>query len=107
MSGIITSILAYCNTVGQKILKSPGQKNSSNQINQFHAIFFDQIPTGKKFKTAKNAISRNKIFDLFDFTSFFAWTFLNFLARFFFPYLLLVGDFPISKLSPRVCNVPL
>ena len=34
----------------------------------------------KKFKTAKNAISRKK-FDLFDFTSFLAWTFFNFLAR--------------------------
>ena len=33
------------------------------------------------FKTAKNAISRRKSFDLFDFTSFFIWTFLNFLAQ--------------------------
>ena len=31
-----------------------------------------------KFKTAKNAISHKKNFDLFDFTSFFAWTFLHF-----------------------------
>ena len=37
----------------------------------------------KKFKTAKNAISRRKKIDLFDFTSFFAWTFLNFLTLFF------------------------
>ena len=35
---------------------------------------------GKSFKLPKNAISRKKI-DLCDFTSFFAWTFLNFLAR--------------------------
>jgi len=27
-------------TVGQKTLKSPGQKNSWNQINQFHDFFF-------------------------------------------------------------------
>ena len=27
-------------TVGQKILKRPGQKNSWNQINQFHELFF-------------------------------------------------------------------
>ena len=32
-------------------------------------------------KTAKNAISRKNFFDLFDFTSFLAWTFLNFLAH--------------------------
>ena len=36
---------------------------------------------GKKFKTVKNAISRKNFFDLFVFTSFFAWTFLNFLAH--------------------------
>ena len=36
---------------------------------------------GKKFKTAKNAISHKKFLHLFDFTSFFAWTFLNFLAH--------------------------
>ena len=59
---------------------------------------FDQIPffaiskmakwpnihfwTVKKFKTAKNAISHKKnLMDIFDFTTFFAWTFLNFLAR--------------------------
>ena len=54
-------------------LKKIQAKNSWNQINQFHEKkFFDQIPflqfkkwpkinfsTGKKFKTAKNAISRN------------------------------------------------
>ena len=62
-----------------------------NQKNQFKNFFFTKLHflqfqkwpkmnfwTGKKFK---NAISRKKIFDLFDFTSFFAWTFLNFLAR--------------------------
>ena len=38
--------------------------------------------TGKKFTTAKRAISRKEIYDLFDFTSFFANTFLNFLTRY-------------------------
>ena len=61
---------------------------------QFHEIFFDQIPFfaiskmaknqilkwEKVFKIAKNAISQKK-FDLFDFTNFFPWTFLNFLVR--------------------------
>ena len=32
-------------------------------------------------KNAKNVILHKKFFDLFDFTSFFARTFLNFLAR--------------------------
>ena len=64
------------NTAGQKIKKSPDQKNLWNQINQFHENFFltkfyflqfQKWPkinfwTGKKFKTAKNAISRKKIF---------------------------------------------
>ena len=40
----------------------------------------NQFLTGKKFKTAKNAISRKFIY-LFDFASVFAWTFLSFLAR--------------------------
>ena len=59
--------------------------SNSNQINQFHEkkIFltkfhFSQFrkwpkinfPTRKKFKTAKNAISRKIFFALFDFTSF-------------------------------------
>ena len=64
--------------------KSPGQKkNSWNQINQLHD-FFDQIPffAIQNFKTAKNAISWEFFFDLFDFTRFFAWNFLNFLARY-------------------------
>ena len=52
---------------------------------KFHFWRFQKGPkinfwTGKKFKTARNAISRKKI-DLFDFTSLFAWTFVNFLAR--------------------------
>ena len=65
------------------------------KINQFHEILFwpnsiflqfQKWPkiifwTGKMFKTAKNAISWKKFFDLIDFTSFFAWTFLDFLAR--------------------------
>ena len=53
-------------------------------------FFFYQIPffatskinfwTGKKFKTAKNAISRKKILIYLIWRVFFAWTFLNFLA---------------------------
>jgi len=43
---------------------------------KFHFLHFQKWPkinflTGKKLKTAKNAISRNKFFDLFDFTSLF------------------------------------
>ena len=41
-------------TVGQNIQKSPGQKNSWNQINQFHEFFFDQIPFFAISKMAKN-----------------------------------------------------
>ena len=58
--------------MGQKFLKSPGQKNSRNQINQFdgnlfltkfHFLQIQNCPkinfwAGKKFKTAKNAISQ-------------------------------------------------
>ena len=59
-------------TVGQKILKSPGQKNSWNQINQFckkktfwpNSIFCNFkngqksiFELGKSLKVAKNAIS--------------------------------------------------
>ncbi len=43
-----------------------------NFINGQKSIF----EMGKKFKTGKNSIS----FDLFDFTSYFAWTFLIFMA---------------------------
>ena len=48
-------------------------------LTKFHFLPFQNWPkinfwTGKKFKTAKNAISRKKI-DLFDFMSFFAWIF--------------------------------
>ena len=54
-------------------------------LTKFHFLQFQKwlknnFWTGKKFKTAKNAISRKKM-DLFDFTSFFAWTFLNFLSH--------------------------
>ena len=41
-------------TVGQKILKSSSQKNSWNQINQFHKKIFDQIPFFAISKMAKN-----------------------------------------------------
>ena len=44
-----------CFTMGQKILKSPGQKKSLNQINQFHELFFfHQIPFFAISKMAKN-----------------------------------------------------
>ena len=40
---------------GQKIEKSPDQKNSWNQINQFHEKnFFDQNPFFAILKMAKN-----------------------------------------------------
>ena len=77
-------ILAHCTTVGQKKLKKSRQKISWNQINQFHEKCFDQIPfflfqkwskinfwTGKKFKTAKNAISRKKMISRVFFLDFF------------------------------------
>ena len=76
----------------RKFKKVQAKKNSWNQINQFHekkffwpnSIFchFKKWPkinfwTGKKFRSAKNAIFK-KNFDLFDFTSFFfAWTFFQ------------------------------
>ena len=55
-------------------------------MNEFHFLQFQKWPkinfwTEKKFKTVKNTISQILFFDLFDFTSFFAWTFLNFLAH--------------------------
>ena len=40
--------------VDQKIWKSPGQKKSPNQINQFHEIFLDQISFFAISKMAKN-----------------------------------------------------
>ena len=52
----------------QKIKKSPGQKNSWNfTLTKIHFLPFQTWPkinfwTGKKFKTAKNAISRKKKF---------------------------------------------
>ena len=81
--------------VGQKILKSPVQKklvksnksiSRKNFFTKFHFLQFHKRPkitfwTGENFKNAKIAISRKKVFDLFDFTSFFARTFLNFLAH--------------------------
>ena len=82
-----SQLIVHLTVVGQKILKNPGQKNSWTQINQFHFLQFQKWPkinfwTGKKFKTAKNAISHKKnFFYLFDFTRFFSCTCLNFLTR--------------------------
>ena len=85
----------------KKLVKSNKSTSRKNFLTKFHFLQFQKWPkinfwTGKKFKTAKNAISRKKIkillnfhgkyskknrqIDLFDFTSFYAWTFLNFLA---------------------------
>ena len=55
----ITGMLGYIYkwagpTVGQKIKKGPGQKNSWNQINRFHEIYFDPIPSFGVSKIAKN-----------------------------------------------------
>ena len=51
----IPTLIDTGRTMGQKIEKSPGQKNSSNQINQFHEkIFLDQIPFFAISKMAKN-----------------------------------------------------
>ena len=77
----------------RKLKKYSTKKNLWNQINKFHEIFlakfyflqFQEWPkihfwTGKKFKTAKNAISWKKVL-ISLFHNFFVWTFLNFLAR--------------------------
>ena len=47
--------------MGQKIKKSPGQKKSWNQINQFHDFFFDQIPFFAISKMVKNLKSIFKL----------------------------------------------
>ena len=73
-------------TVGQKIWKSPGQKNSWNLINQFHEkiswpnSIFCNFKNGEKSifelgKVLKMQFHEEKNLDLFDFTSFFGWTF--------------------------------
>ena len=61
---------------------------------------------GKKFKTAKNAISRKKI-DLFDFTAFFAWTFLNFLARCVLPKQMFILFFKVQTYLERTLDLGL
>ena len=69
----------------KKLVKSNKSISRNFILTKFHFLQFQKWPkinfwTGKKFETAKNAISRKNFFDLFDFTSFFAWTFLYFLA---------------------------
>ena len=88
VEGIFSSHFVKTTTLpphsGPENLKKPGQKNSWNQINQFHEFFltkfhFLQLQNwpninywpGKKFKTAKNAISRKTIFDFIWFHEFF------------------------------------
>ena len=68
----------------EKLVKS-NKSISRKFLTKFHFLQFQKWPkinfwTGKKFKTARNAILREKK-DLFDFTIFFARTFLNFLTR--------------------------
>ena len=75
---------------GPENLKSPGQKTREIKsisrnflLTKFHFLYFQKWPkinfwTRKKFKTAKNAISRKTFFDLFDFTSFFWMDFFKF-----------------------------
>ena len=76
-------------TVGQKILKSPGQKKlmKSNKsvswkffLTNFHFLHFQKWPKINFWttKNARNAFSRKKIFDVVvDFTSFFLHGFLK------------------------------
>ena len=73
----------------KKLVKSNKSISRNFILTQFHFLQFQKwqktiFQLWKKFKTAKNAISRKKFFFfyLFDLTSFFAWTFLNFLARY-------------------------
>ena len=59
----------------KKLVKSNKSISRNFILTKFHFLQFQKWPkinfwTGKKFKTAKSAISRKKI-DLFDFTSFF------------------------------------
>ena len=54
MGYFLKIILAHCVTVGKKILKSPGLKNETNQMNQVHEKFFDQNPFFAISKMAKN-----------------------------------------------------
>ena len=47
---------------GPEDLKNPGQKNSRNQIIQFHEIYLDQIPFFAISKMTKNQfLNRKKI----------------------------------------------
>ena len=67
----------------KKLVKSMKSISRKIFLSKFHFLQFQKwaninFCTGKKFKIAKNAISRKKFFDLFDFTIFFAWTFLIF-----------------------------
>ena len=79
----------YVFTVGQKIKKSPVQKNLWNQMNQFHDFFFKYFPYfflkySQKMENIKE-IKKNPWNwfknDSFHFTSFLAWTCSNFLAN--------------------------
>ena len=74
---------------GPENLKQSQTKNSWNPINQFHEIFFwpnsifYNFKNGQKsfFKLGENCQKCNftkKKFNLFDFASYFAWTFFKF-----------------------------
>ena len=86
----------------RKIKKSPGQKNSWNQINQLHenSIFCNFknsqksiFELGKSLKLPKIQCHKKFFIFLFDFTSFFAWTFLNFLAYYASKFLNFLSKF--------------
>ena len=82
-------------TVGQKIKKIQAKKLVKSNKSISHKKSFYQIPYfaiskmaknqflnwGKSLKLPKVQFHEKKIFGLFDFMSFFAWTLLNFLAR--------------------------
>ena len=82
-------------TVGQKIKKSPGQKDSWNQINQFHEIFLwpnsifcnfkngqkSIFELGKSLKLPKMQFHEKFLFIYLISRVIFAWTFLNHLVH--------------------------
>ena len=81
----------------EKLVESQWDRNFFLKKSISRKIFFDQIPlfhflkfqkwskinfwNGKKFKTARNAISRKKKRFIWFHEFFFAWTFFNFLAH--------------------------
>ena len=67
----------------KKLVKSNKSISRNFILTKFHFLQFQKWPkinfwTGKKFKTAENAISRKKFFDFFDFSSLFCLDFFKF-----------------------------